>query len=154
VVDAGDAHADDGTDAFFERDAGDLFIELSRPAVAPAAKGGGGAAAVGGGGGAGLSDLFGGIIGAARRLANFTTYYQMKTRAGVIGSLGLATLVRRLRAAKPGLKVHLIGHSFGGRVVTATAAALDSGTGSVTMTLLQAAYSHNGLGTRFDGVHD
>jgi hypothetical protein len=154
VVDAGDAHAEDGSDAFFERDPGDLFAELSQPVVAPSATGGGGAAAVGGGGAAGLSDLFGGIIGAARRLANFTTYCQMKARAGVVGSLGLSRLVRRLRAAKPGLKVHLIGHSFGGRVVTATAAALDPGTPAVTMTLLQAAYSHNGLGARFDGVHD
>jgi thioesterase domain-containing protein len=48
----------------------------------------------------------------------------------------------------------LIGHSFGGRVVTAAAAALDPGTPAVTMTLLQAAYSHNGLAARFDGEHD
>lgn len=153
VVDAADAHADDGSDAFFQADARELFAALSQPVVAPAAIRSGGAAAAGGGA-AGLSDLFGGIIGAARRLANFTTYYQMKARAGIVGSRGLSKLIRRLRAAKPGVKVHLIGHSFGGRVVTAAAAALDPGTPAVTMTLLQAAYSHNGLAAKFDGVHD
>jgi thioesterase domain-containing protein len=154
VVDRRDAHAEDGSDAFFQKDPLVLFSELSETVVAPSATGGGGAAAVGGGGGAaGLSDLFGGIIGAARRLANFTTYYQMKTRAGTVGTRGLAPLLKRIRAAKPALKIHLIGHSFGGRLVTAAAAALDPNTAAVTMTLLQAAYSHNGLSARFDGTN-
>jgi hypothetical protein len=153
VVDPAHAHAEDGSDAFFTVDPAELFAELSQPVVAPVATGGGGAAGVGGGT-AGLNDLFAGTIGAARRLANFTTYLQMKTRAGVVGSRGLSELVRRLRAAKPALKVHLIGHSFGGRVVTAAASALAPGPPAVTMTLLQAAYSHNGLAARFDGEHD
>lgn len=153
VVDPAGAHPEDGSDAFFAADPGELFDQLSQPVVAPRATGGGGAAAVGGGA-AGLSDLFDGIIGAARRLANFTTYFQMKARAGTVGSRGLAPLLRRLRGAKPALKLHLVGHSFGGRLVTAAAAALDPGTPSVTLTLLQAAYSHNGLAARFDGAHD
>jgi hypothetical protein len=66
VVDAADAHAEDGSDAFFKGDPRHLFAELSQPVVAPAAIGRGGAVAVGGGA-AGLSDLFGGIIGASRR---------------------------------------------------------------------------------------
>jgi hypothetical protein len=61
-----------------------------------------------------------------------------------VGSRGIARLFRRLPAANPALKVHLIGRGFGDRVVTATATALDPGTTGVTLTLLQAAYSHNG----------
>jgi pimeloyl-ACP methyl ester carboxylesterase len=52
------------------------------------------------------------------------------------------------------VRIHLIGHSFGGRVVTAAAHALDDNTAVQTMTLLQAAYSHNGLARKFDGEHD
>jgi hypothetical protein len=153
VIDAAHAHAEDGSDAFFELDPKELFAELSQPVVAPSATGGGGAASVTGGA-AGLNDFFGGIIGAARRLANFTTYFQTKVRAGVVGSTGVASLVRRLRQAHPPARIHLVGHSFGGRLVTATAAGLDPDTPGVTLTLLQAAYSHNGLASRFDGVHD
>jgi hypothetical protein len=54
------------------------------------------------------------------------------------------------------MKVHIAGHSFGGRVVTA---ATDGPTGTPpiqpeTMTLLQAAFSHNGFAHLYDGVHD
>ena len=38
--------------------------------------------------------------------------------------------------------------------MTAAADALDANTPAVTMTLLQAAFSHNGLGRQFDGIHD
>jgi hypothetical protein len=161
VVDQRAAHPEDGSDAFFRKDPLELFGELSQTVVAPAATGGGGAAEVRGGGGgggrggaAGLSDLFGGVVGAARRLGNFTTYYQMKTRAGAVGTRGLGPLLKRIRAAKPGIKIHLVGHSFGGRLITAAAATLDPQTPSVTMSLLQAAYSHNGLAARFDGTND
>ncbi|MCA1684890.1 MAG: hypothetical protein LC745_02670, partial [Planctomycetia bacterium] len=46
-----------------------------------------------------------------------------------------------------------VGHSFGGRLVTAAAGTLGAGT-SATLTLLQAAYSHNGLGEKYDQTHD
>ena len=157
VVNPAAAHPDDGSDAFFQIDPLTLFSELAEPVVAPAPAGPGGGASIGGGpvgGAVGLRDLFGGIIGAARRLANFATYYQMKERAGTVGERGVAALVRRLRQRRPDIKVHLIGHSFGGRVVTAAAAALDPRTPMVTLTLLQAAYSHNGLAAKFDGTND
>jgi esterase/lipase superfamily enzyme len=71
-----------------------------------------------------------------------------------VGRIGLNQVLRRLRSKKPTFKLHLIGHSFGGRLVTAAADALDTNTPAVTMTLLQAAYSHNGLGRQFDGTND
>ena len=51
---------------------------------------GGGAAGMGGasGGAAGLGSFFSGVVSAARNLLNFTTYYQMKERAGIVGRDG------------------------------------------------------------------
>ncbi len=82
---------------------------------------------------------------AANMLLNLTTYYVMKERAGTVGQIGVAPLVANALAAKPGLRVHLVGHSFGGRLVTSLANALPGGAQVRTMALLQAAYSHYGL---------
>jgi hypothetical protein len=58
------------------------------------------------------------------------TYFEMKKRAGVVGQSGLGPLVGRLAGAAPGLRVHLIGHSFGARLVSFTLAGLpDPGAG-------------------------
>jgi pimeloyl-ACP methyl ester carboxylesterase len=120
--------------------------------VAPLGAGGGGAAALGAGSGsaAGLRDMLGGVTAAARRLANFATYYQMKSRAGTVGTAGLAPVLQQIRQKHGGVRIHLVGHSFGGRVVTAAAAVLEKGSPNVTMTLLQAAYSHNGLAENYE----
>jgi thioesterase domain-containing protein len=156
VLDPSEAHLDDGSMEFFHRDPLDLFAELDEPVVAPRATGGGGATSVGDAGGAAgfFSDLLDGVTAAARRLANFTTYYQMKERAGIIGRTGVHEMLQQIRQRKPDIKLHLIGHSFGGRLVTAAAEALAPNTADVTMTLLQAAYSHNGIAKDFDGEHD
>jgi len=53
-------------------------------------------------------------------LLNLTTYFKRKIRAGPVGSKGVAPLIDRLAAQVQ--RVHLIGHSFGGRLVTAAAA--------------------------------
>ena len=135
----------------------------SCPDRRPAATGGG-AAAIGlaeagpppgmdlGGGAAGIADFFGGIKAAARRVLNFATYYQMKERAGKVGAGGLNPLLRDLRAAAPELRIHLVGHSFGGRLVTAAALgrAGSEDVAPASMTLLQAAFSHNGFAQDFD----
>ena len=72
----------------------------------------------------------------------------MKTRAGTIGKNGVAPFLDRL---PPSIEaIHLIGHSFGGRVVTAAAA--NSTTPRIrSMTLLQAAFSHNGFSKKKNG---
>jgi pimeloyl-ACP methyl ester carboxylesterase len=157
IVDAGDAHAEDGSDEFFARDPLELFEALAEPVIAPSDAGAGGATGLDDddeGGAAGLRDLLDGVKAAARRIANFTTYYQMKQRAGLVGRSGVNRLLRDIRKAAPDVRLHLVGHSFGGRVVTAAADALDPGTPAVTVSLLQAAYSHNGLAQRFDGEKD
>jgi hypothetical protein len=83
-----------------------------------------------------------GIQSAAVDLLNFTTYFEMKTRAGNVGKLGLAALLESLPAGVE--RIHLVGHSFGGRLVTSAAA--NSSTGRIfSLALLQAAFSHNGF---------
>jgi pimeloyl-ACP methyl ester carboxylesterase len=75
---------------------------------------------------------------------NITTYYEMKQRAGTVGVQGLAPLIDEL-AKRPQLRhIHLVGHSFGARLVTA--AAMASTTDKLrSLSLLQAAFSHNGF---------
>ena len=124
--------------------------------------GGGGAASVGGfagnpalhpggaGAAAGLGDFFSGIKAGALRLLNFATYNVMKDRAGKIGRDAVNPLLQGIQKGVPEtLKFHLVGHSFGGRLVTATV----DGPNALrvqTLLLLQAAYSHNGLAKSFD----
>ena len=144
---------DDGSAGFLKADAEKLFKAMSGAVIAPGPKPtGGGAATIGAGGGggaAGLGDLVDGVTGGARRIANFVTYYQMKERAGDIGSTGVAPLLKQCRKANPALRMHLVGHSFGGRLVTAAAAGLPKNTPAVTVSLLQAAFSHNALSADF-----
>jgi hypothetical protein len=79
----------------------------------------------------------------ARQLLNVTTYYTMKARAGSVGTHGVAPLLTRLARLPGAPRLHLAGHSFGARVVTAAAAAAEVPVASVT--LLQAAFSHRGF---------
>lgn len=157
-----DADPDDGSDGFFEKDPVELLQSLSEPVPPPPLPAGGGGAAMleGGGeggpegGAAGLGDFFSGVKAGAGRALNFFTYYQMKKRAGLVGKTGVASVLRQIHDKLPQVKLHLIGHSFGGRLVTAAADALGPAVPVTTLTLLQAAYSHNGLGQKYDGVHD
>ena len=151
------AHADDGTRDLFKLSERKLLDNLSRPVVVAAKPGQGGAAGfstlpttdAGG-----VADLGDSILSGIRRLMNLTTYYQMKDRAGSVGVNGVAPMIDKLRKKFPELRVHLAGHSFGGRVVTAATDAA-GGTDKIdSLTLLQAAYSHNGLATKFDGKSD
>jgi hypothetical protein len=99
---------------------------------------------------AGISDFLSGVKAGALRLLNFTTYSTMKDRAGKIGRDAVNPLLQRIQAAVPDkLRFHLVGHSFGGRLVTATVDG-QKHLRVQTLLLLQAAYSHNGLAVKFD----
>jgi pimeloyl-ACP methyl ester carboxylesterase len=96
----------------------------------------------------------------AASLGDLLTYYTMKDRAGIVGRTGAVGTVRALlksRAPAAAPKVHLVGHSFGGRLVTSAANSLNGSTGATapesvdSMMLLEAAYSHNGLAVNWDG---
>jgi predicted alpha/beta hydrolase family esterase len=123
--------------------------------TAPAADGGAGSIDPAGlppldetGEGAGIS--LGGILDAARNLLNVTTYYTMKERSGVVGAKGVAKLLEKLHAAREDARLHLVGHSFGGRAVTAATLATSAPVASLS--LLQAAYSHYGMAQGWDGA--
>ncbi len=162
----GQSDEPDGSNLFFSLSAEELFEKMKDPVLPPPppAGAGGGAGlnptgssgiAAGTGGAAGFGALIGGIKGAALRILNYTTYYIMKNRAGEVGRSGLKSALQQIQAAcPPETRFHLLGHSFGARAVTAAT----SGTPRLkvqTLTLLQAAYSHYGMATNYDGKgHD
>ena len=149
ILDPAMAEKDDASAGFLSAAAETLFANASGPVVAPASSGGGGGAGMVDGGAAGLGDLLSGVQAAARRIANFATYYQMKSRAGTVGSKGVAEMLKRIRKEKSDIRIHLVGHSFGARLVTAAAHALPANTNAVSVSLLQAAFSHNCLSGGF-----
>jgi len=117
------------------------------------------AAPTGGGGAMGIPTLGGGAAGGGQSLGvfdkvlgfvpkflNLTTFLLMFHRCGVVGEKGMSQVVRKVKAAATP-RIHLVGHSLGGRAVTACAKALvDAPALQVdTMMLLEAAYSHFGL---------
>src|SRR5699024_1570727 len=106
------------------------------------------------GGAAFLSGGWSKIKTAAVRIANYATYYQMKSRAGTVGRNGLAQTLELVRQRCPSLPIHLIGHSFGARAVVSAVAQMTPGKAPVSLSLLQAAFSHNGFAEKFDKKHD
>jgi hypothetical protein len=112
--DARSAAEDGGEVAMVSEDPEAVFGRFARAVPAPAGEGG--AAGIGGA----FSRLWDGAREALRQL----TYFEMKKRAGVVGQAGLGPLLGRLAAAAPGLRVHLIGHSFGARLVSFALAGL------------------------------
>ena len=93
-----------------------------------------------------MQGLFNGPRAAVARFLNLLTYYEMKNRAGNVG-VGLADNVLSKLAPARKIQLHLVGHSFGARLVTAAAnrLTLKGNLKFFSLTLLQGAYSHNGL---------
>jgi ribosomal protein L18E len=157
LLDKSAAHEEDNSKLFFQLD-GSVMLEklkMPTPLVSSGAAGGGGAASLGAhfttkpaGGAAGWGDIFSGIKAGAIRFLNYLAYYEMKKRAGTVGQAGVGPMLDRL--ANNVQWIHLVGHSFGGRVVTAAAAA--STTDKLqSMSLLQAVFSHNGFSKSMNG---
>ncbi|WP_416962831.1 serine-threonine protein kinase [Streptomyces sp. Agncl-13] len=85
----------------------------------------------------------------ARELLRQAAYFAMKRRAGTVGERGLGPVVGRLAAVAPEVRVHLVGHSFGGRLVSFALRGLPEGVRSVkSVTLLQGAFSHYAFAAR------
>ena len=151
------ANREDASDTFFQTSEEELMENLKIPIAAtvpPDVASGGAAFDIGSGptieegGGAGIGSFLESFETAALNILNYTTYYEMKTRAGIVGDKGVAPLIDKLSANVE--RIHLIGHSFGGRLVTA--AAKGSTTNKIaSLTLLQAAFSHNGFSKIMEG---
>ncbi|MEU6685470.1 serine-threonine protein kinase [Streptomyces sp. NPDC046832] len=85
----------------------------------------------------------------AHELLRQATYYAMKRRAGTVGERGLGRVVGQLAKAAPGVRVHLVGHSFGARLVSFALRGLPEGVRTVkSVTLLQGAFSHYAFAAR------
>lgn len=158
LVSASSPDDEDGSRTFLAAQPLDVFEAMKQPisylakTVPDTQTGGATGFGAGGGGEAGLGDVFSGVLSGARNLLNYATYYQMKARAGLVGSTGVNPLLHTIRTQQPTLRFHLIGHSFGGRLVTATAAGTDDGSllNASSMSLLQAAFSHYGFAKNWD----
>lgn len=160
VLDPKAAEPEDGTTDMFTVAPGTLMDRLAVPAIiAPPQPTQGGALGLGDdqhqggpGGAAGLGSTLGGLLGAAKNLLNSVTYYQMKARAGTVGERGLAPLATQIRDRRKDLRIHFVGHSFGGRLVSAAASQLPKDS-LASMTLLQAAFSHYGFAKEWSPGH-
>ncbi|GAA1951629.1 hypothetical protein [Catenulispora subtropica] len=99
-----------------------------------------------------LLDRFGQFGFGLSDVLNLATYYEMKARSAAVGR-GLAAVLAAVRAARPYLRLHLAGHSFGARVMASALAAGDPLPIS-SATLIQGAFSHYGFSRKWDGAHD
>jgi len=134
----------------------DLLEKLSTPIILPTVRDDddeGGVAAVAtprrgeDGEVAGIGDAFGSVLGRVNQFLNLTTWYLMKERSGIVGDAGVADAVRALREKRPSTKIHLVGHSLGGRLMAACAKSLATAPilHPASLTLLEAAFSHHGF---------
>lgn len=104
------------------------------------------------GGAVGLGDPFKKLWAGARDALRVATYWQMKQRAGIVGRDGLGRRVLS-RFVGRDARVHLIGHSFGARLVSFSLSGLpEAATGSASpvksVFLLQGAFSHYAFADR------
>jgi hypothetical protein len=95
----------------------------------------------------GLPNPFTALWDGAREVLRGLSYYEMKNRAGVIGRAGLGPLIGQLASADAGIRVHLMGHSFGARLVAYAlsglpASAVGPSSPVKTLLLIQGAFSH------------
>ena len=148
LLDEDAADHEDASKDLFDTDGGELMDRLAKPLLMPGPPGGG-AGVDGGGGAAGFGDLLTGPLGAAKKLLNFTTFFEMKARAGDVGARGVAPVVAQIKQSRPELNVHLLGHSFGARLVSAAANQLPQDS-VASVSLLQGAFSHHGFARDFE----
>jgi hypothetical protein len=100
-----------------------------------------------GSGAQGLPNPFQALWSGGKEVLRSMSYYEMKNRAGVIGQSGLGPLLGSLAPAGSALRVHLMGHSFGARLVSFAltglpASAVGAASPVKSLSLIQGAFSH------------
>jgi hypothetical protein len=83
-----------------------------------------------------FSDVFG-----LRKVLRLATVRKMKDRAGVVGRGDVAVLVSDI-LSKPSVRLHLVGHSYGAKVVMSAAVNADTSRDFASALLLQPAINH------------
>ncbi|MFG2498871.1 serine-threonine protein kinase [Streptomyces sp. NPDC048441] len=101
----------------------------------------------------GQQELFGSLRkrlwNGAHELLRQASYYAMKRRAGSVGQLGLGPAIGLLAREARDVRVHLIGHSFGARLVSYALRGMpESVRGVKSTTLLEGAFSHYAFSER------
>lgn len=160
---------EDNVDHFLSNAAGELIDKLGSPPPVndthrPTGTGGaadiprsGARTAPTGTTGAAAGISFSGAWDAIKNALNYATYYEMKNRAGVVGRKGVYSTLRELQQDNLNRKIHLIGHSFGARVVTAASDGPGGGSPPLkpqSVSLVQAAFSHYAFADHWDGAHN
>lgn len=156
LLDGAEIDATEGLDEIRAKPGSELLAALRSPIILPTAadeEDDGGVSGVGDvfvprgdGETQGLGSFFGSIFGRIGQFLNLTTWYLMKNRSGIVGANGVAQAVRDLKASRPSLKIHLVGHSLGGRLMAACSKSLATPKLQPdSVTLLQAAFSHYGF---------
>ena len=102
-----------------------------------------------------IGNPFTALWSGAREVLRTMSYYEMKNRAGVVGERGLGPLLGTVAPDGSSVRVHLMGHSFGGRLVAYSLNGLPrtaSGPASPvkSLLLLQAAFSHFAFADRLE----
>ncbi len=95
----------------------------------------------------GIQSLGHPILAAIDAFLNFMSWSAIKKLSADVGGNGLAPIVSALQAELPAIRVHLVGHSLGGRLMTACAKMLGQTSAKplASLSLLEAAFSHFGF---------
>jgi hypothetical protein len=158
LLDGAQPDPTEGLDRVRAMQGSELLDKLIAPIIVPtsgAADDEGGAAVAGPvfagggdeGGAEGLGSIFSSVYGRIGQFLNLTLWYVMKNRSGVVGASGVAKAVRDFKGSLPAIRVHLVGHSLGGRLMAACAKSLAAApmVRPDSLTLLEAAFSHFGF---------
>jgi hypothetical protein len=159
MLDGSQIDPTEGLDRIRQQDGSVMFQKLSGPIVIPtrssdeSADAGGAMAEVDigtagtNGGVASFGSFLPSILGGIDKFLNLTTWYIMKNRSGIVGGSGVAQAVRDLKASNKNIRLHLVGHSLGGRLMAACAKSLAQNPllQPDSVSLLEAAFSHYGF---------
>jgi hypothetical protein len=94
-----------------------------------------------------LGSVFRAAFTGAKDVLRIFSYRTMKARAGTVGAAGLGPILASWREASPALRVHLMGHSFGARLVSFALTGVGDASASpvASLLLIQGAFSHWGF---------
>ena len=95
----------------------------------------------------GEAGLFEDVWHGAKTALRQASYFEMKKRAGQVGRHGLGPVLQRIAERHPQLRIHLVGHSFGARLVSFSLLGLGTSSSGApspikSLLLLQGAFSH------------